>query len=129
LSALPLYDSLNYLGYSQSLGRAVQEAEAIKESALSAFIGGPGNIRKVSVQLSEAPGSFSLTLGGSDGEGRSRTIDVLYHGDLAATVVFEDQGLSIIGPEGKSMIIEGKQEVRLTCCEGVNGDVVLAEII
>jgi hypothetical protein len=96
---------------------------------MSAYLGGPGNIRKVSISINDGPGSFSIRLGGSEGEGSSKTIDILYHGNLAATVAMEGQGLSIVGMEGQSLIIEGKQELRLTCCQRAMGDTVLVERI
>ncbi|MDD1756122.1 MAG: hypothetical protein LUQ39_04730 [Methanomassiliicoccales archaeon] len=129
LSIQPLYASLSYLGYGQELGRAVQEAEAIKEAAVSAYLGGPGNIRKVSISMNDGPGSFSIRLGGAEGEGTSKTIDILYYGNLAATVTLEGQSLSIISMEGQSLIVEGKQELRLTCCQRAMGDIVLVERI
>ena len=129
LSVQPLFGSLSYLAYAQNLGGAVEEAEAVKRAALSAFIGGPGNVRKVTLHLGEGSASFSIRLGGDEGEGRSRTIDVLWHGNVAASVALEGQGLSIISLEGKDIIIDGNQDLRLSCWERASGDVVIAEVL
>jgi len=129
MSAQPLYGSLSYLNYSSNLGAAVQGAEAIKKGALSAFVGGPGNVRKVAIHLDGGSNSFSIRLGGGEDESRSRTIDVLWHGSIAATVSLEGRGLSIVCLDGKDIIIEGSQELLLTCIVGRCGDVVIAEAI
>jgi hypothetical protein len=128
LSIQPLYGAISYLGYSQNLGYALHEAEAIKRAALSAFVGGPGNVRKVAVSLSHGSVSFSIRLGGCEGEGRTRTIDVLWNGAVAATITLEGLGLSIICREGSEIVIEGSQELLLSCSAGQDRDVVIAEI-
>lgn len=129
LSAQPLYGAISYLGYSQSLGVAVQEAEDIKKAALSAFAGGPGNVRKVDVHLSQGSLAFSIRLGGAEGEGRTRTIDVLWNGAIAATITLDGNGFSIVSKEGNEVLIEGNQELRLSCSASESGDVVIAETV
>jgi len=129
LSAQPLYDSLSYLGYTQDLSRAMDEAQEIRRAALSAFIAGPGNIRTVSVDLGEGTSSFSIRLGGGDGDGSTRKIDVLYQGGAAATLTFEGEGLCMLGSAGKVFVIEHDQELRLSCLSSRTGDVVLVEVL
>ena len=129
LSAQPLYASVSYLGYTQGLSRAMDEAQEIRRAALSAFIAGPGNIRTVSVDLGEGTSSFSIRLGGGDGDGSTRKIDVLYGGGAAATLTFEGEGLSIVGSAGKILVLDHDLELRLSCVLGQIEDVVLVEVL
>jgi hypothetical protein len=129
LSAQPLYGSISYLNYSSNLGVAVREAEAIKKAALSAFMGGPGNVRKVAVRLSDGPDSFSIRLGGSEGQSGCHTIDLLWHGQTAANLLLDGLGLSIVTPDKEGIVIVGSQELLLTCIAGNQGDVIIAEVI
>lgn len=129
LSAQPLYGSLSYLGYTQGLSQAMDEAQEIRGAALSAFIAGPGNVRIVSVELGDGTSSFSIRLGGGEGDGTTRKIDVLYEGGIAATLTFEGEGLSMVGIAGKVFIIGHDQELRLSCLSSLTGSVVLVEAL
>ncbi len=129
LSAQPLYGAIAYLDYSQDLGLAVQQAESIRKAAVSAFIGGPGNIRKVSIHLGDQPSTFSIRLGGAEDESRTGSIDVLKDGGTAASITLGGQGIRIVGKEGNEIIIKGDQTLQLTCMAMRSGDLIIAETI
>jgi hypothetical protein len=129
LSAQPLYGSLSYLGYTQGLSQAMDEAQEIRRAALSAFIAGPGNVRIVSIDLEDGASSFSIRLGGGDGDGTTRKIDILYEGGTAATLTFEGEGLCMIGSAGKVFVIDHDQDLRLSCVSNQAGSAVLVEAL
>jgi hypothetical protein len=129
LSAQPLYGSLSYLGYTQGLSQAMDEAQEIRRAALSAFIAGPGNVRLVSIDLGDGASSFSIRLGGEDGDGTTKKIDVLYEGGTAATLTFEGEGLCMIGSAGMVFVIDHDQDLRLSCVSSRAGSVVLVEAL
>lgn len=129
LSAPALYSSVAYLDFASRLDRAMDVASEIKRAAVSAYVGGPGNVRIVSLKLDPiAEGSAAIRLGGEENEAQARVIEVLWEGELAATLTLEEPSFSIVTGQGSALLLEGLEDIRLSCEEGTEGPVVLVEV-
>ena len=130
LSAPALLGSLAYLDSMTAVDLAEREAEELRASAISAFVGGPGNVRRVHVELrSGLSGAPCLRLGGGEGDPRSHQIDVLWSGEMVGSVPLAEPGFAICTPQGLPLMIEGSGWVELSCLQGGEGPLVMAEMI
>jgi len=128
LCAPALNGALSYLEYSTDVAWGTEQAEKVRASALSAFVGGSGNVRTIVLELGSGDMDPTLRLGGGEDDPGSSLIEVLWRGRVAATVALESPAFRILTSDGMPVLIEGHVSVRLLCVETGRGLAVLAEV-
>ncbi|MEM0449434.1 MAG: hypothetical protein QW520_06400 [Methanomassiliicoccales archaeon] len=127
LSFPAMTSALEYFSYTSNLSLALKSANSIWEAGASAYIGGKGNIRTVHLHL---PSSLlAIKLGGGVNDAEAYIIEVLWKGEVAATVVFERPSFKLITEIGNRIELQGEATLRLTCVEITDKSAVLLEVI
>ncbi|MCU0860914.1 MAG: hypothetical protein MUE65_01180 [Methanomassiliicoccales archaeon] len=128
LSIPAMNGAVCYLSYSKDLSIALGIAEDIRGAATSAFIGGPGNVRNVEIDL-PAGCPASIMVGAAPEDPFGQLIEVMWKGEVAATVELCDPCFRIVTSQGVRLEIGGSTALRLACLDLGDELVVGLEVI
>lgn len=120
--------AVGYLSYSRDVSIAIEGAEDIKAAATSAFIGGPGNVRRVEIDL-PAGCRASIMVGAAPEGPAGRLIEVMWKGNVAATVELDGPCFRILTGQGVRLELDRWTALRLTCLDFGDELVIGLEVI
>lgn len=127
---LPIFFS-SYEQYDRkmTIERVEQIMEEIKSGAISTFLDGPGSARKIDLDMGFMDNHrSSLVIGGDLNDTGSRSMRLLWEGNLTAQLYIEELPIRMASPDGGGLTIYPEDRgVLLSCLQDENGTWVCVE--